>query len=298
MRRGMTAAFLMGAMLPSPSLLLAQAAPPQTATPSVTTGEAVVVTARPQATEREVRDQVIGVTGRPTSAMPLMRFRAPVCIGTAGLPVPASEEILRRMMATVESLGMKMAADGCTPNILVLFADDPQQQLLALRDRSPQIFGDLSRPAVSRIVKGAGPVYAWNAAMRVSRDGDLVLQQDSPTANWPQMKVGAASRLLSPIRQDIAASVVVIKRQALLNKTLGQIADYAVMRTMAATRPVEGMTSATILTLFDTDATAPAELTAFDRGLLNGLYDSRPHAQGVQQVSEMTRAIRKETAGQ
>jgi len=297
MRRGWTTAFLMGAMLLLPSPLMAQSAAPQTPTPPGTTGETVVVTARPQATEREVRDQVIGVTGRPKSGMPLMRFRAPVCIGTAGLPVAASEEILRRMMVTVESLGMKMAPDGCTPNILVLFADDPQQQLLALRDRSPQIFGDLSRPAVSRIVKGAGPVYAWNAAMRVSRDGDLVLQQDSPTANWPEMKVGAASRLLSPIRQDIAASVVVIKRQALLNKTLGQIADYAVMRTMAATKPVEGMTSATILTLFDTDAVAPAELTAFDRGLLNGLYGSRPHARGGQQVSEMTRAIREESAG-
>jgi len=141
MHRGMTTAFLTGAMLLSPSPLLAQTAPPQTSTPPGTTDEAVVVTARPQATEREVRDQVIGVTGRPTSAMPLMRFRAPVCIGTAGLPVSASEEILRRMMATVESLGMKMAPDGCTPNILVLFADDPQQQLMRCASVLPTYSG-------------------------------------------------------------------------------------------------------------------------------------------------------------
>ena len=124
----------------------------------------------------------------------------------------------RRMMATVQSLGMQMAPDGCRPNILILFADNPQEQLLSLRTRSPQIFGDLTRPAVSRIVKAPGPVYAWNAAVRVSRDGDLVIQQEGPSTNWPEMKVGAASRLLSPVRQDIAASVVVIERKALLNK--------------------------------------------------------------------------------
>ncbi|KAK0339890.1 hypothetical protein LTR94_032745, partial [Friedmanniomyces endolithicus] len=48
----------------------------------------------------EVRQQIGAVTGHPRSDMPLMRFRQPVCIGTAGLPVAASEEILRRMMAT------------------------------------------------------------------------------------------------------------------------------------------------------------------------------------------------------
>ncbi len=295
MGKGMTTAFTTGAMLFLPSSLVAQTAP-TTPSPPNTTGDPVVVTARPQATDSEVREQVIHVTGRPNSDIPLMRFRAPVCIGTAGLPVAAGQEILRRMMATVQSLGVPMAPDGCQPNVLVLFADDPQEQLVALRTRAPQIFGDLSRPAVRRIVKGAGPVYSWNAAVRVSRDGDLVLQQDNPKANWPEMKLGAASRLLSPIRQDIAASVVIIRRQALLNKTLVQIADYAVMRTMAATRPAAGMTSPTILTLFDTEAVAPAELTAFDRGLLNGLYDSRNHARGVQQVADMTRAIGQENA--
>ncbi|WP_343526794.1 hypothetical protein [Sphingomonas sp.] len=285
----MTKPLMFGAMLLLPSPLPAQTAQPPA--PPATAGDGVVVTARPLATDREVREQIVGVTGHPRSDMPLMRFREPVCIGTAGLPVAAGEAILRRMMETVRSLNMPIAADGCRPNILVLFADDPQEQLLGLRTRSPEIFGDLSRAAVGRIVKGAGPVYAWNAAVRVSRDGDQLFQTDT----WPQMKLGAASRLLTPIRQDIAASVIVIQRKALLNKTLGQIADYAVMRGMAATKPVEGMTSATILTLFDKDGgTAPAELTAFDRGVLNGIYASPPHAQATQQVATMERAVREQ----
>lgn len=288
-KRRMTA-LLAGVVLLLPSPLLAQ-----TAEQSAPTGtsDPVVVTARPIPREAEIKDQIVGVTGHPQSDMPLMRFREPVCIGTAGLPVAASEEILRRMMATVQSLGMPMAPDGCRPNILILFADNPQEQLLGLRSRSPQIFGDLTRPAVSRIVKGAGPVYAWNAAARVSRDGDLLIQQDGPATNWPEMKVGAALRVLSPVRQDIAASVVVIERKALLNKTLVQIADYAVMRSMAATKPVADAAVPTILTLFDKDATAPTEFTEFDRGLLGGLYQSPRHAGATQQIANMARGVRE-----
>ncbi|WP_440979828.1 hypothetical protein ACQHGV_06245 [Sphingomonas pseudosanguinis] len=284
-KRRMTA-LLAGVMLLLPSPLLAQAA--QQSAPTATS-DPVVITARPIPREAEIKDQIVGVTGHPRSDMPLMRFREPVCIGTAGLPVAASEEILRRMMATVQSLGMPMAPDGCRPNILILFADNPQEQLLGLRTRSPQIFGDLTRPAVSRIVKGPGPVYAWNAAVRVSRDGDLAVQQE----NWAEMKVAAASRLLTPVRQDIAASVVVIERKALLNKTLVQIADYAVMRSMAATKPVADAAVPTILTLFDKDATAPTEFTEFDRGLLGGLYQSPRHAGATQLIANMARGVRE-----
>ncbi|BCI69531.1 hypothetical protein SUS17_149 [Sphingomonas sp. S17] len=290
MDKSVTTALLSGAMLLLPMPLSAQTAEPQTA--AATGDDPVVVTARPIPQKAEVRQQIGAVTGHPRSDMPLMRFRQPVCIGTAGLPVAASEEILRRMMATVQSLGMRMAPDGCRPNILVLFADDPQAQLLRLRTQSPEIFGDLTRPAVSRILKSPGPVYAWNAAIRVSRDGDQPFQQD----NWLELKVGAASRLLTPIRQDIAASVVVIEKKALLNKTLGQIADFAVMRGMAATRPVADMAMPSILTLFDKDAAPPAELTDFDRGLLKGLYQSPPHALASQQVANMARTIQQEAA--
>ncbi|WP_312487872.1 hypothetical protein [Sphingomonas sp.] len=266
-------------------LLMPSSLPAQTAAQAG--GDQVVVTARPTPQRREVRKQIDAAIGPIRSDMPMMRFREPVCIGTAGLPSAAGEEILRRMMAVVDWLGVPMAPDGCRPNILILFADDPQAQLLRLRSQSPQIFGDLTREAIGRIVKSPGPVYAWNAAIRVSRDGDQPFQTD----NWSELKVGAASRLLTPIRQDIAGSVVVIEKKALLGKTLNQIADFAVMRGMAATRPVEGAVMPTILTLFNKDTSPPLELTEFDRGLLEGLYRSQPHTLASQQRGNMVRDI-------
>ena len=88
--------------------------------------------------------------------------------------------------------------------------------------------------------------------------------------------------------------MVLIDRSAALGKTIGQVADYAAMRTLAQTRvPADGDT---ILTLFDPTEAAPRELTPFDRGFLLSLYKGSALARPLVKTATMAGLISRALA--
>jgi hypothetical protein len=91
--------------------------------------------------------------------------------------------------------------------------------------------------------------------------------------------MGRLSRL---IREDMLAALVVIDKAAVAGLSPVQIADYASLRLLAPTGEVDiaeaGSAPPTIMTLFAAPASAPQQMTRFDRAYLSALYRMPPGA--------------------
>src|SRR5690606_22722920 len=78
-------------------------------------------------------------------------------------------------------------------------------------------------------------------------------------------------------RNDILYSLILVDREAIQGMTLGQLADYAIYRSLTRTLPQTPDTRRdSILALFD-GGSPPAGLTEFDRAYLAALYAGMPN---------------------
>ncbi len=97
------------------------------------------------------------------------------------------------------------------------------------------------------------------------------------------------------MREDITSVMVLVNRAHAPGKSLVQLADYATMRGLARTRPVENGTALdTILALFDESSTPPNEMTEFDRAYLASLYSGIPNLPGAVKVGGVSRQLRRQ----
>lgn len=255
--------------------------------PAATAGDPIVVTGRPLPPKEEIRALARAITPPNPSDAPLPRFHDSVCFGSAGLDRPTLEAIGDRLAADAEQAGLTLAGDGCKPNVITLFVDHVESEVAKLVQTKWWVFGDRSPGEIRSITREKGPVRAWSNSETRSRDGDQI---DSGGF----LKVATASRVVASVRRDTLASIVLIERAALLGKSPRQIGDYVAMRALAGVRPQRVRDRETILTLFDSETTAvPAELTAFDRGYLHGLYAGAANAFASSTQGTIVREILK-----
>jgi hypothetical protein len=89
-------------------------------------------------------------------------------------------------------------------------------------------------------------------------------------------------RLKRETREDMLSALVVIDKATVASLSPVQIADYASLRLLAPTGEVDVAEAEsappTILTLFAAQASAPQQMTRFDRAYLNALYRLPPGA--------------------
>ncbi|WP_138983929.1 hypothetical protein [Sphingomonas elodea] len=251
------------------------------------TGDPIIVTGRPLPSKEEIRALARDVTPPSTSSEPLARFHDSVCFGSVGLDRDTLIGIGDRLAADAELAGLKLAGEGCKPNVVILFVDGVAAEVDKLVRRKWWVFGDRLPSEIRTIVEERGPVRAWSNSEVRSSDGDRVDAQGF-------LKVTTASRIVASTRRDTLASVVLIERSAIVGKTISQIADYVAMRALAGARPHRAGGRETILALFDgaTERTPP-ELTSFDRGYLRGLYTGPANDFAGTSQSKIVRAILK-----
>ncbi len=269
----------------------AQAGSPQAASAAQAAAAAtdpIVVTARPLPTKQDIRSMIRSITPSSPSGEPLPRFHDTVCFGSIGLDRPTLIALGDRLASDAEGAGLKLGGARCTPNILVFFVDGIDAEVDSLVKRKWWVFGDRTPEEIRTITRERGPVRAWSTSETRSRDGDRI-------NNEGFLRVSTASRVVSPIRKDMLASIVLIERSAVVGKTPNQVADYVAMRTLAGVRPRQIGGKETILALFEPGAaTAPAELTAFDRGYLRGLYAGPANTFSWSTQGQIARQVLKE----
>jgi hypothetical protein len=235
----------------------------------------------PKAAKRFVRQVSSSVDGQ------LARFAEPICPIVAGLGPDAAKAIEARLRAVALDAGAEVGAPGCQPNIALMIAHDADDFVVALRKRFPGFFGNLSMANLRK-----APVHAWSTIETRDEVGNRVGSDDDGTK---YVDVVNASRVTMPTRQVTVKSIVVIDDQAVVGKSVVQIADYLAMRTLAGARPPrDGSNVDSIITLFDKGSTfSDAELTALDQGFLQGLYASRNDVNSIKQSGEIARRIVK-----
>ncbi len=279
------------------------AAPP----PAAPAG-AIVVSARRLTVDAELR-QVRRITA-PVQGQ-VVRLEAPICPAVYGLPRAQSEAVEARMLTDADALGLALAALRCDPNLSVFVASGGGRFVTGLFERNPRLFDDLELHARERLLASKGPVWAWKLTSAHRRDGGPVQMVSSLqfSASEPLRPVARGAylatdvehgRLISPVRRDVDASFVVVDAAQVDGLTLQQIADFAVFAGLApvdTNRADAAAGAPSILTLFADRArgrAGEAELTAFDRAYLSGLYAGGTGYSYAQKTLQI--AIRLKTA--
>jgi hypothetical protein len=260
------------------SLLGAQAREPGPAAP-----EPIVVTGQRAPDIVAARQHVVAITS--TTEGQIARFQAPVCPNVIGMRPREEAVVVGRIRAVARAAGIETAPERCEPNLVLIVTPSGQRLIEALRQRRPAVFRDVTPAEMRALLRPDAPIRVWRTTEIINEDGIGVSESRTLT-------VRTASILTEPTRQATLQSVVVIEDGAANGKSLGQLADYTVMRALAGARPPEGGSGAgaTILGLFQ-DATPPPELTRLDRGYLAALYRVAANLRSTTQMARMARMI-------
>lgn len=273
--------------------------PPALSAQTLPSADDITITGRKDADRKAAQAYVSAIAVR--SDTQLARFHQPVCTLVVGIPVPHSTTIARRIAADAAAAGAPVSKSAkCSPNLIVMFADDGAGVVRDIRASRPGWLGGLAPGEIDRMME-PGPVRAWSVTSLRNEDGEgLSTPPDSPIkgalSDKPVLRVMTASILRQPSRQDVETSFVLVDKQATVGLTLRQIADYAAMRGLARTRPpaAGGKGLASVLTIFDPSVPAhPLELTNADAAYLRALYRGNGTAAAVNEKNGIARRIAK-----
>jgi hypothetical protein len=245
--------------------LLALSAP-ATAQNAEPAEETIVV----QGQRLEQRQSVIGRLRdmiREDRASQLSRFEGDICPIVIGMPRDLTAKLERMIRRNIADAGGTADEPGCKPNAAAIFIDQPRDFVRALHKAHPGFFYTMNPRTFSYFVSRNRSAYSWHTVNSYSSDGAIIDGGSKSTF---------ASRLYTPVRLEMESGLVVIDRQAIIGKTLRQLADFATLHLMFDINwrsPRVDRTS--ILSLFQHKANAPAAMSDFDRYALRGFYTQR-----------------------
>lgn len=248
----------------------------------------VVRRGRPEdVTRAEVHRQARAITDADDQQeVPLARFEDVLCPGVMGLRTDAAMLMIDRIRDNAHQLGIRLADDGCHPNMLVVFSPDSQATMRAMADQNAYVFQFLE-PEDRREILAPAPVHVFRHVVPRTRDGMGMGQVRNLTAPpWSQQQM-AHSLIYTTTRRDIASVTVVFDRDEVRGMSVVQLADYATMRGLAPTRPAAGLAMDTILGLFDSAGPWPETLTDFDRAYLRALYAWIPNLPAAYKIGNV-----------
>ena len=207
-------------------------------------GTEIVVTGRSpdEIDSREVTRQARSIT-RENNLWnePIARFADPACPGVAGLQVNYARNVVARFRLVADELHIPLAPDGnCDPNIIIAFSKDPRASLAKLERRTRELSKNLSTPELRELLETDQPVKVFTLVKDVMRNGQVIPRRQNLTQIPVGVQEGGQSLISNGIRRNIASVTVVFDSDAIADKSLRQLADYAVMRVFARTKDASG----------------------------------------------------------
>jgi hypothetical protein len=222
---------------------------------------------------------------------PLARFEDRLCPGIIGLAVEQASLMIDRIRDNAYDFGIRLQEDGCEANFIVMFTPDSQQAMREMMERQYWLF-EFHDAGEKRELLEPGPARVWTWTQPHTRDG-MPIPQSRNRVDVPTLSTWMAhSKIYTAVRHDITSVIVMIDTEAARGKSLFQLADYAVMRGLAETRPSAEGPMDSILTLFDEEA-PPQRLTLFDRAYLRSLYDWIPNLPAITKITGVNRQLRR-----
>ena len=231
---------------------------------------------------------------QPSAHEQLARFEDKVCPMVIGMPRDWTPRLTKIIRDNIVEVGGTLQPEGCKPNALAIFIDQPKELVASLHKDAPFFF--TMTPRQFQIFSEApGPVWSWHVTDMRSRDGNQLAQGQINGHDFAVVKQASASRLYSNIREDMLVGFVVIDRQKTIGKSLRQLGDLATMHLMLDVRQNAGARDASsILSLFQLAGDPPAAMSRFDKGALTGFYTQRENNRTASQQREnIADAIRR-----
>jgi hypothetical protein len=221
----------------------------------------------------------------------LWRWNTKICPLVAGLDRPRGEFVLTRLSSIIRSVGAPLGPEKCKPNLYVVVVAEPESLLRKWWHRDTDLFDGESGPDVKRFMETPRPVRVWYSAGTVGADGAFVTGLIDATSlraqpfDEPMMNVQPSfkgSRLTTTSSRDILSVIVVVDSTKVVNVNIGQLTDYIGFIGLAQINLDKPLGDApSILRLFTADGDSrPAAMTAWDHGLLHGLYSTEQTSRG------------------
>lgn len=281
--------------------------------PSTSDEETILVEGKRMNVTRLVSDTI-----NDAGVEPLARFEDKVCPGIVGLGGEQANKMVKMIRDNVVALGGKVAEPGCTANATVILVDQPVDFVKQFAKKEPGYFTMTPRE-LDQFTSKPRPVASWHVTETRDRDGQELDGSDKASDRKRKLfntsaamstpisarvvRQSAATRLYTNTREDMMFGFAVIDRQQLPGKTLRQLADLATLHLLLDVKQDAGTANpASILSLFEAraeDISAPAELSQFDRAMVQGLYGpNENNRSAAQQFTQIATAIRRSDGGQ
>jgi hypothetical protein len=225
-----------------------------------------------------------------------------ICPLSLGLAPRDNARFITRLRRVAEAAGVRRAALDCRPNLVLFVVPDKRAAIAHWRTKRADFFDGLAQRDIDRLANDAGPVAAWQIVHQKGVGRRAIAQNVDGIAEHYIVNHANPGRIGSNVQLEFFAAFIVIEAAALTEATLVQVADYAAMRTLARTDPqgADAQKLPTILSLFEAGRAqeAPPSVTQWDLAFLKALYGTSTAYSARDQQKAMTRALRRDLAGQ
>ena len=279
---------------------LAASAASLSMSPPASSDEPIVVEGTAD-THKQINHYVDQLTAAPSDDQ-LGRFIEPICPKVLGLLPGEGDLVEQRMRKVSAAVGAPVAPEKCQANIFVLIGSDKRASIEGVRRRYPALVDWLPAATLKALETSPGPAASWQVLGRVGAGGMPLASVRTSEGSDPVPIVksfGWISRISRLTKPQFLVSILVIETKALNGVDTRQLADYAVMRTLAPTDTTHRIAVAapSIVKLFDAGVTpeiAPASVTWWDFAFLKALYSTDNEVNASQQRGDIARQMQKE----
>lgn len=274
------------------------------------TDEEVIVRPPAASNQEEVRSYVQALTSPTRTRSPMPRWYGPLCVGVVGMQAAQAQVFNDRIGEVAEAVRLEVEGPGCRPNVLIHFARDADAVARGIADQTNLVSANNStgnsqgEDALRDFVQTQDAVRWWHVS-RTATDGvtfgrnsqqngeqertrvqeftgepgssssDQDMQEQTGEQFSSGTRVRDVSRLRGGVMEMMDYVIIVIDANQTGHTTVGALADYVAMVTLAQINPqAETAGAPTILNLFDGADAAQTSLTSWDLAYLRGLYAS------------------------
>lgn len=214
----------------------------------------------------------------PVAGRGLARWRGPVCIGVINFRRETGHQIADGLAHAGGALGVPIADGDCSPNILIIGAEDARQVAAGWVEREyrefrPNIAGSaLSRERLNEFVTADIPVRWWAISQMSNFDVFGGIAQPVTGPNRVRMAVHSYSLRNSHIRDDLQRLVVILDVGQIEGASFENLIAYLTLVSFAQIDLGADMREFdTVLNLFN-EGYSGTGLTTWDRAYIQSLY--------------------------
>jgi hypothetical protein len=275
--------------------------------------EKVIVSAPKLVPDAVLHDFIQAYTAPSPASGKVARWKDGICPIVTGLPPAANKLVTERVRQVAGMVGAPVgAARFCKPNIDIVFTFKPQLLLDEVRTKTPVLLGyhDVSQEkALATVIH---PVQAWYTTQtvdvygttyvddRLSNHGGYRTATQYGVVFVPDARVEhtTGTRLMdNGLSSELYHVIIVIDLAKVDGRTIGALADYAAMLSLAQTQTFEICQPVASITNLVSPGCAAAvktnDITDNDLAYLHGLYSIDSHSSFLQQRDDIAYQMKK-----